>query len=273
MRIDGGHVLLTGATGTVGAALTRSFRAAGARVTAVARTAADLEALAAATGAAPWPADLTDPHDLRTLVARVEDAHGPVDVLVNNAGVEAVGPLTGLSADDLARVVALNLTAPAELARQVLPGMLARGHGALVDVSSLAGVAGVPGLTLYAATKAGLTSLSEGLRLDLTGTPVTTVAVEVGPVRSEMMARIGEHGPAGASFARLATLRLLRDVDPEEVAGAVVDAVRRDRRSVRLPRRTAPVAAVAGAPRALMRLVLTGIGAPVAPRSEAGARR
>jgi NAD(P)-dependent dehydrogenase (short-subunit alcohol dehydrogenase family) len=73
----------------------------------------------------PCPADLTDRDTLRSLIRDVEQAHGPVDVLVNNAGTETAGHLTDLTADDLENLVALNLLAPVELCRQVLPGMTA----------------------------------------------------------------------------------------------------------------------------------------------------
>jgi NAD(P)-dependent dehydrogenase (short-subunit alcohol dehydrogenase family) len=78
--------------------------------------------------------------------------------------------------------------------------MLARGHGHLVNISSLAGVATFPGLAAYGATKAGLTHLTSGLRADLRGGPVGTLAVELGPVSSAMMGRISGHRPAAAAF-------------------------------------------------------------------------
>lgn len=259
MRTTSAHVLLTGATGTIGAALARRLGAQGARVTMVARTPDALEALADATGGAAVAADLCDPNRLRGLVDEVEAQQGPVDILVNNAGVETSARLTDLSAEQLRTTLDLNLTAPLELCRQVLPGMLDRGRGHLVNISSLAGVATFPGLAAYGASKAGLTHGTSGLRADLRGTPVRTLAVEIGPVASEMMERINRHGPSAASFRRVLRARLLTLLDPDDVARAVVAAIEQGRPHLRLPRRAAPFAAVTGAPRAIARVALSGI--------------
>ena len=268
MRVAGAHVLLTGATGDLGSQLAARFSDAGARLTLVARGRDALDALVAQVGGRALPGDLTDRVTLRGLVARAENHHGPVDVLVNNAAVEVIGHLADLGADELEQVVALNLLAPVELCRQVLPGMLARRRGHLVNISSLSGVATFPGLAAYGATKAGLTHLTSGLRADLRGEPVGTLAVELGPVTSEMMARITGHAPAAAAFERVLAARLLTMLDPEVVARRVVDAVERDRPHLRMPRRAAPLAVLTHAPRAVVRAALTGIpGAtrPVAP--------
>lgn len=259
MRITGAHVLLTGATGTIGAALARRLAERGAHVTLLARSAAPLQALARTTGGAAFPADLCDPASLQGLVEQVEAGLGPIDVLVNNAGVDATGFLTDLTAQDLRRTIDLNLTAPLELCRQVLPGMLARGSGHLVNISSLAGVATFPGLAVYGGSKAGLTHATSGLRADLRDSPVGTLAVEIGPVASEMMDRIGRHGPSEAAFARVVRARLLTLLEPDDVARAIVDSIEQGRHHLRLPRRVAPLAAVTGAPRALARIALSGI--------------
>ncbi|MGL4745891.1 MAG: SDR family NAD(P)-dependent oxidoreductase [Dermatophilaceae bacterium] len=269
MRVDGAHVLLTGATGALGAALTRRFADTGARVTLVARSRDALDALVAAIGpsAVALPADLTAPTQLAGLVGRAEAGHGPVDILVNNAGVETTAHLADTTADGVADAVALNLTAPAELARQAIPGMLGRGRGAIVNVSSLAGVATFPGMALYGATKAGLTALTVGLRAELRGTPISTLAVEIGPVTSPMMRRVGEHAGAAASFDRLLRARLLTMLDAGDVADRVLAAVAAGRPHLRLPRRVAVLAATHGAPRAVVRAALTGIphGSPAPP--------
>ncbi len=259
MRVAGTHVLLTGATGDIGRRLATHLSDAAARLTLVARSTQPLEALAADLGAHAVPADLTDRDTLRSLIRDVEQAHGPVDVLVNNAGTETVGHLTHLSPDDLEHLLALNLLAPVELCRQVLPGMTARGRGHLVNISSLAGVATFPGLATYGATKAGLTHFTSGLRADLRGGPIGTLAVEIGPVSSQMMGRIADHPPTAAAFDRVLRTRALTMLDPDAVAGAVVAAVEDDQPTLRMPRRAAPLATLAHAPRSVVRLALTGI--------------
>ena len=261
MRVAGAHVLLTGATGDIGARLAVHLARAGADVTVVARGREALDALAAEVGGRALAGDLTDRVVLRSLVARAEEGHRPVDVLVNNAAVEVAAHLADLTADDLEQLLALNLLAPAELCRQVLPGMLARRRGHLVNISSLAGVATFPGLAAYGASKAGLTHLTSGLRADLRGGPVGTLAVELGPVASEMMGRISGHRPAAASFERMLNARVLTMLDPDVVARRVVAAVEDGRPHLRMPRRAAPIAGVTHAPRALVRAVLTGIPA------------
>jgi short-subunit dehydrogenase len=259
MRVSGSHVLLTGATGDIGRHLAARLSASGARVTLVARRRESLESLALDVEGLVLAADLCDRDQRRTLLERAEALDGPVDVLVNNAGTESAAHLADLTADDLEQVVALNLLAPAELCRQVLPGMLARGRGHLVNVSSLAGVGTFPGLAAYGATKAGLTHLTSGLRADLRDSPVGTLAVEIGPVTSTMMGRIADHRPAAAAFDRLLRARVLRMLDPGAVASAVVAAIEDDRPTLRMPRRAAPLAALTHAPRDVVRLALTGI--------------
>jgi len=259
MRVAGAHVLLTGATGDIGRRLAVRLAGAGADVTVVARGRAGLEGVAHEVGGRALVCDLTDQAALRGLVARVEGQLRPVDVLVNNAAIEVAAHLADLEADELEQMVRLNLLAPAELCRQVLPGMLERGHGHLVNISSLAGVATFPGLAAYGSTKAGLTHLTSGLRADLRGGPVGTLAVELGPVSSQMMGRISAHRPAAAAFDRMLRARLLTMLDPDTVARRVVTAIEDDRHHLRMPRRAAPVAAVTHAPRAVVRTVLTGI--------------
>ncbi|MFL6151211.1 MAG: SDR family NAD(P)-dependent oxidoreductase [Ornithinibacter sp.] len=264
MRVAGAHVLLTGATGDIGARLATRLAEAGADVTCVARGREALDALVAQVGGRAVACDLTDRAALRALAGRVEAVHRPVDLLVNNAAVETTAHLADLTADQLEQVVALNLLAPAELCRQVLPGMLARGRGHLVNISSMAGVATFPGLAAYGATKSGLTHLTSGLRADLRGGPVGTLAVELGPVSSQMMDRIGGHQPSSVAFDRVLRARLLTMLDPDDVARRVVTAVEQDRHHLRMPRRAAPLAALTHAPRVVVRAVLTGIpGRPV----------
>jgi short-subunit dehydrogenase len=259
MRVAGAHVLVTGATGAIGRRLAARLAQSGAAVTLVARGAEALEELAGRVGGRAVACDLTDRGALRGLVARAESHHRPVDVLVNNAAVEVAAHFAELSADELEQVVALNLLAPAELCRQVLPGMLARRHGLLVNISSMSGVATFPGLAAYGASKAGLTHLTSGLRADLRGQPVGTLAVELGPVTSEMMSRISGHAPAAAAFDRVLRARLLTMLDPDEVARRVVTAVEQGRHHLRMPRRAAPIAALTQAPRTVVRAVLAGI--------------
>jgi len=248
MDLQGRRVLLTGASRGIGVTLAENFAAAGAQLALVARDADALADVAQRVEGRAYPADLTDADQLRTLIGSVESDGGPVDVLVNNAGTEAVGSFLEQSAEQVEHLLRLNLLAPAELSRQVLPGMVARGHGHLVMISSLAAVGAFPGLAAYGASKAGLTRLAAGIRADVQGSGVGVTDVQFGPIRSEMIERIESYAPTSRAFARLRRLGVLRNLEPTEVAAAVVDGVLRDRAHVRLPRRAALTGAWAEAP-------------------------
>lgn len=259
MDLVGRTVLVTGASRGIGAALAERFAAAGARPVLVARSRDALEELAARTGGVAVPADLADPQVVAGLVARVERDAGPIDVVVNDAGIGT--PRWFLDTDDAddRRTFQLNVLTPMSLCRQAVPSMLARGGGHLVNVSSLAGIVAFPGLSTYAATKAALTHYTAALRADLRGLPIGTTVVELGPVPTALLDEVQSYPPTLASFERAAALGLSVDVDRRVVADAVVEAVRRGRRHVRLPRRAAPFAAIAETPRRIAEVLLTGV--------------
>jgi short-subunit dehydrogenase len=215
--------LVTGASGGIGPHIARALAAEGAHLAVVARSAAALEALAGSlrqqgVRVAALPADLTREADRAALLDRVEAALGPVDVLVNNAGVESVGPFATLAPEVVAATVELNLTAPLLLARAALPGMLARRRGHLVNVASIAGKKGVPYEAVYCATKAGLVEWTAAVRAELAGSGVSASAICPGLVTGEgMFARFGVPAP-----------RTTGSCTPAEVARAVVESIRGD---------------------------------------------
>ena len=259
MDLVGRHVLVTGASRGIGRALAEQFAAAGSRVALVARGAQALDEVARAVDGAAYSADLADPASVAGLVARIEAADGPLDVLVNNAGVETAGHLLDPTSHEVEQLYRLNLLTPVELCRQVLPGMLSRRRGQLVAMSSLAGVAMFPGLAAYGSSKAGLTHFTAGLRADVRGSGVGTTVVEIGPVTTDMMERARRYAPTRRAFERMYRLGLLVEISPHQVAEATVEAVRNGRRHVRLPRRAAASAALTEAPRRATELLLTGL--------------
>lgn len=260
MDLEGRHVLVTGASRGIGASLAEAMASRGARVTLVARSEDALSEVAARTGGTAVAADLTDPEALEGLLARVEAASGPVDVLVNNAGVDSTGALTAMSADDVRRTIGLNLTAPVELCRQVIPGMVERGACHIVNVSSLAGCGCLPGIGAYSATKSGLTHFTAALRAELRGLPVRTTVVEVGIVQPTDMAASGlAYPPFRDAWNRLKRLGIMRDVRLDQLTRAVVRAVERDRRHVRLPHRAFTLSALPEASRRSTEWLLTGV--------------
>ena len=259
MQLTGKRVLVTGASRGIGEALARAFASAGARVALVARSEDRIRALATELGGTAHPADLADPAQVAGLIDRIERDGGPIDVLVNNAGVDSTTAFTDAPADDLRRVTEVNFLAPAELCRQVIPGMVRLGGGHIVNISSGAGAVVLPGLVSYSASKAALSHFTAGLRADLRSLPVGTTLVELGPVPTEMLSHIDDYAPTKRSFERFYRLRLIVDVPRETVAAAVVEAVRKNRRHVRLPRRSSPFGLLPEAPRRITEFMLTGI--------------
>jgi short-subunit dehydrogenase len=260
MELLGKRVLITGASRGIGRSLASAFADAGATVALVARDRASLETLAEELGGTAHPADLLDAEQRERLVHRVEDEAGPVDVLVNNAGLHHGAAMWDSTADQLADQITLNLTAPLELCRQAIPRMLRRGHGHLVNVASLAAVAAVPGMTAYAATKAGLSHGSSALRSELKGLPVEITTVMVGGVPTDMLTSAESgYAPFHKAFERLRHIQLVPDTPPDVLAAAVVKGVEQKKHTVFLPRRAAPFVAAVEAPRKIVNLVLMGV--------------
>ncbi|MCQ4359965.1 MULTISPECIES: SDR family NAD(P)-dependent oxidoreductase [Mycobacterium] len=262
MDIRGKRVLITGASRGIGQQLARGFADAGADVALVARGSGPLEEVAARLGGRAYPCDLTNTTALRGLIARVE-RDGPVDILVNNAGDECIGRFNEMTAETLDFIIALNVLAGAELFRQVLPGMLARGHGHLVNVSSMAGVSLPPTLATYAATKAFVTHHTVNLAFELQDTPVGVTKVEIGEVADTGLMEKGRSSPAlSALFDRMYRLKVSRLITPEEITDAVLNAVRHNKLSVRLPKRLASSSMMVDLPRRSAWLMARGLTTP-----------
>ncbi len=259
MDLAGATVLVTGASSGIGAAIARHASEAGAVVALAARRVDLLEQLAAEIGGSAHGVDLADPDQLDGFIARVEAVVGPIDVLVNNAGLEASGLMEEADEARIVELVAVNLVAPQRLVRQVLPGMLARGRGHLVAMSSLAGVAAVPGAAVYSSTKAGLSHFTACVARDLVGTSIGTTLVEPGPVVSEMWERFSADPTLAAALARGRKLQLFPPISVDAVAAATVRGVLEGRRHVRLPRRLTAQYALENAPRRLTDLVMVGL--------------
>jgi short-subunit dehydrogenase len=255
-------VVVTGASRGIGRELVDVLLGRGARVSLVARSATALDALVAAAGAehaAAFPCDLGDAVALDGLLDRIEDTRGPIDVVINNAGVDHTGPFGAMTAAELRTVVDVNLIATAELCRQAIPRLTARGRGHLVNVSSIGGSLASAGVVVYCATKAGVNQLTAGLRAELKGTGVGVTLVEIGPVATQMMDGLREYGPTAASVRRLERAGLSPELDPRVVAEAMVRAIASGRRHLRLPRRQAPMAMIAEAPRRIGELLTLGL--------------
>ncbi len=261
MQLAGAHVLVTGASRGIGAHVAQRAAPRGATVTVVARSADPLHELAERIGGYAVPVDLADPAQRSGLIQRVEGGRAgrPVDVLVNAAGTDGVGSLLATSERTMQGLFQVNLLAPTELSRQVVPGMVARGRGQIVNVSSGFSTVVTAGLASYCSSKAGLSHFTAALRQELTGTGVGTTLVELGPVRTAMIAAIPEDRLTGPSLRRLLRLHVTPMVEPDDVAKKVCEAVERDRAHVVLPKRMIPAVGLTWLPRRVADLLLSGL--------------
>jgi short-subunit dehydrogenase len=219
MRLRGTVALVTGASSGIGRASAVRLAAAGARVLAHGRDAARLTELAGKIGAVPLVADLASPDAGDRLAEAALAAAGRVDIVVNNAGIGWAGPLAGMAAGDVDRLVMVNLTAPIALTRALLPQMGERRTGYLMFVSSIAGRLGVAGESVYSATKGGLDVFAESLRLELAGTGVRVGVLVPGVVQTAFFER------RGRPYQR----ERPRPMTAETVAGTLVAMIENDR--------------------------------------------
>ncbi|MDP1822542.1 MAG: SDR family NAD(P)-dependent oxidoreductase [Archangium sp.] len=182
------HVVVTGASSGIGEAIAREYFSRNAHVTLVARRRELLEKLAAdGDGKAHIvTADLSDPAQVTAWVDDAEKTGGPIDVLINNAGVQIVRPFIETPFEDAARLLQVDLLAPLRLSQFVARGMVSRKQGTLVDIASMAAIAPTPGMSFYNAAKGGLAAASEGLRAELKPHGVHVVTVYPGPVKTPM---------------------------------------------------------------------------------------
>ena len=222
MNLRDRTVVVTGASSGIGTETVRALAGRGARVVATARREDRLEALAnEVPGVVPVTADVTDPAGR----ARISAQAGHVDVLVNNAGVGYFGMVELMTGEYVERLLEVNVLAAIALTKEVLPGMLERERGAIVNVSSVAAFLAVPPLTVYSTTKFALQGFSEGLRREVAGRGVSVHTVNPGVTRSEfVVAAQGAANPlvqAGFNATGL---------PPWTVANAVVRAIEADRR-------------------------------------------
>lgn len=259
MDLQDAHVLITGGSRGIGAAMASAFADAGARVSVAARSTAVLEAVAKPIGASVFTVDLTDESQTENLIGQVEDRAGPIDVLMNNAGIETTEFFHTSDLDLTRNIARVNLEAPMVLSRLVLPGMLERNRGHLAFTSSLAGTAGFPAMAAYGATKAGLTNLAASLRLELRDTNIGTTVIAPGPIDTEMWDDVTGSSDVAAVLKRLKMLQLIPKKSPEYLAERAVDAVRNNRRHVRTPRRLSSNFWLREAPSRLTELLMTGV--------------
>ena len=216
MELTDRTVVVTGASEGIGRATALELAAHGARVVAAARSSQRLDELEAEADGevVPVPADLTTATGRRQLV----DAAGEPSALVNVAGVAHLGPVAELSDEEIRNQIALNIVAVVELTRAVLPGMLARGSGHVVNVGSILGYLAGPPLAVYSATKSAVQGFTDGLRREVLGRGVDVTLVTPGAVQGtavlDRAGGVGEGSPVDVGFD-------VTGVGPESVATAI----------------------------------------------------
>ncbi|HEY3708200.1 MAG TPA: SDR family NAD(P)-dependent oxidoreductase [Amycolatopsis sp.] len=200
-------VFVTGASAGFGAAITRRFVAEGARVVAAARSADKLAALASELGEAVLPVvlDVQDAEAVTSVIDELPDEWGQVDVLVNNAGLaKGLEPAHRAQLADWDQMIATNVTGLVHVTRALLPGMVERGRGHVINIGSIAGTYPYPGGNVYGATKAFVHQFSLNLRSDLHGTGVRVTNIEPGMVGGTDFSKVrfdGDEAKAGNVYA------------------------------------------------------------------------
>ncbi len=219
-NLNGQNAILTGASRGLGTYIARTMAGRGINLVLAARDAAKLEETRRACEALGVRAiavttDVGSPDDLQRLVETAEREFGTIDILVNNAGIEINASVNGHSIDQVDAILRTNLSAPIWLTKLVLPGMLARRRGAIVNISSLAGKSATPYDAIYSASKHGLNGFTSSLGIELDGTGVTAGVVCPGFVSDAgMWADTGQKAP-----------RMMREVPPQRVADAVIKVI------------------------------------------------
>ena len=176
-------VLITGCSSGIGFALAQAFQAAGCTTCASARRPETLQPLREA-GIEGYALDVTDADSVRAAVTEIENAHGRVDVVVNNAGIPVMGPTAEVPLDELRRLWETNLTGAVAVVQAVAPGMAARRCGRIVNVGSVSGVLTTPFAGPYCASKGALHHLNDALRMELAPFGVEVLLVQPGAIRS-----------------------------------------------------------------------------------------
>jgi NADP-dependent 3-hydroxy acid dehydrogenase YdfG len=221
VTLAGASVLVTGATGGIGRAVAERVAEAGGQLHLLSRTASSLESLARGTGGRTWLADLTDDADTwSALYALSETLGGPPNAVVNAAGIFQLAKAAETSVMAFDQSLAMNLRGPFLVVRALLPGMLQRGSGRIVNIGSVAGRRAFPGNAAYSAAKFGLRGLHEVLVEELRGTGVSATLVEPTATNTKLWDPLDPDGrddlPSRSEM-----------LEPDAVADAVVFALTR----------------------------------------------
>ncbi|UKO99506.1 SDR family NAD(P)-dependent oxidoreductase [Nostoc sp. UHCC 0870] len=224
--LKGKTVLLTGASRGLGVYIARTLAKEQATIVGVSRSKSELDQVCSQINdfggkGIGIPFDMTNVTELSTLVQQVDRIVGPVDILINNAGIEVYRVFVNYSLEEIQSIVTTNLLSAIELTRLLLPSMLERGSGKIINVASIAGKKGVAYNSIYSASKAGLILWTDAIRQELAGTDVNISAICPGYV-SKVGMTVNSHVPiprlAGIStptYIANAILKSLQKKQPE----------------------------------------------------------
>jgi short-subunit dehydrogenase len=228
MRWGGATAFITGGSRGIGAAVAKAASREGATVGLLARDEADLRSVLASCGGkgAVAAVDVADPDDLAVAMGRLEATIGPPDILVANAGIGQYGAFADIAAEEVERIVRVNVLGIAHAIRLVVPGMIERRRGHIVTLGSIAGRLGSPFEAVYSATKFANVGLTEALVVELEPYGIGVSMVNPGPVATHF----GE--ARGHPYDR----KRPKAVPPEQVAEAVIKAVTGDKHEQYVPR-------------------------------------
>jgi NAD(P)-dependent dehydrogenase (short-subunit alcohol dehydrogenase family) len=234
-RIDfrGRTVVISGASRGLGLELARQFAREGARLVLLAREQDELRNVAnefheRGAAATVLECDVRKPEVVKKTVAEILERHGPIDVLINNAGIIQVGPMEHMKREDFIDAMDVHFWGPLSMMQEVIPHMKKRGSGRIVNIASIGGKVAVPHLLPYVASKFALVGLSEGLREELAkdGIYVTTVCPGLMRTGSHLNAMFkGDHEKEFAIFS-IANASPLLSTSAERAARRIIDACR-----------------------------------------------
>ncbi len=226
-RLDGRRALVTGGGKGLGRVMAQALAEAGADVAIVSRTQANVERaaseIAAATGRRlfPFVADVTEAEEVATMAVAIEyGLGGPVDILINNAGVNIRGNLSDLTEADFDTVLAVNLKAPFLVSRQFAPGMAERGWGRIINLGSILSVIGIAGRVPYVSSKAAIVGMTRVLAMEYATRGVTVNALCPGPFATDMNKPLLDDPEAYAAF--VAKIPMGRWGELSEITGPTV---------------------------------------------------
>ena len=246
--VAGRIVVITGAARGIGRCTAEALAREGARVVVVDLDGELATSVASSLGAVAYELDVTDHAAFTAVLDRIEAEVGTIDVLINNAGVMAIGAFADDSNESAYRQFAINVFALMHGTREAMRRMVPRGAGHIVNVASMAGVVPIPGAATYSASKHAVVGLCESLYWELRGSGVDLTYVLPTLVNTELA--------AGLKRTRAANI-----IEPEDVAASIVDAVKRPRLAVYAPRSMGAITKTTNLiPRAIGNRIMTASG-------------